>query len=123
MTTHLHDLEKRLGAATVADRVLDHVIASTCGILKLKIEGDVYEYWTSMKAGELNSWVPRYTESLDAAVGFAEAMGFKHWCASDTGANIFNDADEIITSATDMPERPALALCLATVRALLEAKE
>lgn len=144
MTDALRALEAKLAEAKAPSRELDAEIAETCkaaplGYMRLhkamgRIAGVHYDETTFIQFMHPEHPPPRpfwepplYTSSLDAAIAFAEAMfpeqthpwevhqiiGARHYAATLEGEEDIFAAD----AAT-----PALALCLATIRALL-AKE
>lgn len=127
----LKELEQRLVAATGADRELDLLIGKAFdGVDPRAVIVTAGNYTGAIGYTDRDQWavvnLKSYTASLDAAVALCERLlpGW-HWSVSDRGlARVSNpNANEFQDDRFDaLGNAPALALCLAIVRALLAGK-
>lgn len=146
--TALREIEKRLSEATKADRELDFWIARATGIEEASEPDLEFVHFTSNGEFELNfaggkrGWlgthvIHRYTASLDAAVALCERVLWGRglligkgrtrpseplWGVQILASDENEEQREMPVLAEAEANAPALALCLAIVRALL-AKE
>lgn len=117
----LPELEKRLEEATGPDRDLDGALASI--IAPHQVESDDGDWWWG-PYNEQPVRVPEFTSSIDAAVALAERV-LPWWCWSvslnDEGQYLCEIAPKGCPGGGPDCEKqsPALALCLAIVRALI----
>lgn len=120
----LRVLEARLAAATGPDRELDGEIAGVISPnMVLAANG-----WLSVATGTFVA-SREFTSSLDAAIAFCEAMGGEAkdiFQINDVNGGLYNAEVYLgrygLFDASAIPSR-ALAICLATVRALIAQAE
>lgn len=113
MTEQLKDLERRLAEATGPSKELDYAI-----------------WRTFDEPTDPTSWQPQYSYSIDSAVGLASRV-LPGWALElhrhekpipdmTWGAHLVKDA---MTRVGALSDYPALALCTAIVRALMQKEE
>lgn len=135
--TNLLPLITRLEAASGPDRELDAEIAfatrhpvNPAYVREYAISGAKMNPTLSPIQNYLLENSPHYTSSLDAAIALAERVlpGW-HWSVYDTDGTIANNASaqveppEFTFNVSDgVGKTPALALCIAILRAVSEQK-
>lgn len=121
----MKDLIERLERATGPDSELDEAIALVLGWTHQKMRGDAKPYWRKPGVTEyyMRSIVPAYTASLDAALTLVPEGWM--WDVSSSGcAWIMRNDDSICDSQIVIGgvKSPAIALCIAALRAREAAK-
>lgn len=101
------ELVARLEAASVGSRDIDQLID-----MAFPTDGAPPGYRWALDL------IPRYTTSLDAALALAERVlpGW-HWGLSKTGACLLDDKEETEVRVNIAHKAPALALCIAILKA------
>lgn len=120
--TDLTSLIEKLEKAEGPDWELDADIGLSVGGLKAHEEfGMAGNWWTRYTDNGLTCAVPSYTSSIDAAVSLAERV-LPNW---QVNLSIFHEAlseasfgNREAPHARSLATKPALAICLATLRAL-----
>jgi hypothetical protein len=116
----LQALIEKLEAATEGSRELDAEIALACGWRFNK--GTVYSYHWLDPQGAHNAVPSPFTESLDAALtlvpeGWGYQQGSHPRAACKACAFCFEGADDFHNQPPSFAPTPALALCIAALKA------
>lgn len=134
MTTNLHALLERLEDATGPDRELDALIAlaldGAVGIVRASAEGRPNEPFLTQSADGEEDALEGYTASVDAALALVERVlpGWRVALNSDPhrvplwSAQLKKSGDDWKLHGETAPI-PALALCIAVVRAEIALRE
>ena len=107
----------KLVAATRPSRALDASIARALGFKHVRKSKERASYWLSLEGKEVD--VPRYTFSLDAAYHLAisqETKGGVTWDEKTGAAKIGRGSSYVGATAP-------IALCIATLHAMIDSKD
>lgn len=125
--TDLQSLLSRIEAASGPDREIDRAIGFALDGWTVRNDITGYTDCDAIVTGDGNVFVddpggmyPSFTESLDAAVALVEKMLGNRWNVYGVGQAVIHiDDDEFVR---DAGATPALALCAALIKALIQSR-